>query len=137
MRNRTNNSRVVYIDLLKDSQEATEGAGAYRYRSVGPDYVADVGAKLEGLTVLSTIHNITANWAMQVQAEYSNDGRLWSPFAANLVTLNANGNNVSAEYTTLTDFGRYIRFQVGVTDAGAIENANVTLAVALRFYQGV
>ena len=35
------------------------------------------------------------------------------------------------------DFGRHIRFQLGITDAGAIEKANVTLSVALRFYEGV
>ena len=129
--------RVVIVELLKDSQEATEGAGAYRYRHLGPDQISEIGGKLQGITVLSTISNITANFAMQVQAMYSNDGRTWTAFAANLVTLNANGNNVSAEYTTLTDFGRHIRFQIGTTDAGAIENANITLAVALRFYEGV
>ena len=133
---RGSGSRVVIVDLLHDSQEATEGAGAYRYRNVGPDEIRDVGGRLEGVTVMSTISNITANWAMQVQAQYSNDGRSWTPFAANLTTLNANGNYVSAEYTTLTDFGRHIRFQVGVTDGGAIENAIATVSVALRFYQG-
>jgi hypothetical protein len=128
--------RVVVIDLLKDSVEVTEGAGAYRFRNVGPDMICDVGAKLEGVTVMSTISNITAAWAAQVQAQFSNDGRTWTPFAAVLVTLNANGNVVSNEYTTLTDFGRHIRFQVGTTDGGAIERANLTLSVALRFYQG-
>ena len=89
------------------------------------------------MTVFSAINNITAKWAMQVQAQFSNDGNLWSPFAANVAgPLNANGDVVSAEYTTLIDFGRHIRFQVGVTDAGAIESANVTLSVALRYSQG-
>ena len=130
-------SRVVTIDLLKDSPEVTEGAAAYRYRNVGPDMISEVGGRLEGITAMTTISNITANFAMQVQAQYSNDGRTWTNFAGNIVgPLNANGNNVGAEYTTLTDFGRHIRFQIGTTDAGAIEKANVTLAVALRFYQG-
>ena len=96
-------SRVVVIELLKNSQEATEGAAAYRYRAVGPDFIADVGGKLQGVTCFTTINNITANFAMQIQAQFSNDGNLWSPFAANLDgPLNANGNIVSNEYTTLT-----------------------------------
>jgi hypothetical protein len=39
--------RVVIIELLKNSQEATEGAAAYRYHAVGPDMVMDVGGRLE------------------------------------------------------------------------------------------
>lgn len=38
--------RVQVIEVLKDSQEVTEGAAAYRYRNVGPDYIANVGGRL-------------------------------------------------------------------------------------------
>lgn len=129
--------RVQIIELLKDSQEVTAGAASYKYRNVGPDMIVDVGGKLESITVFSTISNISANFAVQVQAQYSNDGRIWTAFAANVEgPLNANGNAISTEYKTLTDFGRYLRFQVGITDAGATETATLTLSVALRYYQG-
>jgi hypothetical protein len=39
--------RVVILELLKNSQESTEGGAAYRYRAVGPDYIADLGGRLE------------------------------------------------------------------------------------------
>jgi hypothetical protein len=129
--------RVVVIELLKDHQEVTDGSAAYVWRPVGPDYVADVGGRLEAITVFTTLKNVSANFAMKMQAQYSNDGRTWTDFAADLTgALSSNGNAVSSAYTTLTDFGRHVRFQLGTADSGASEFCNVSVAVALRFYQG-
>ena len=53
MRTRTPNGdggrrggRVQSIELQKNSQLITEGGAAYRYHAVGPDFIANVGGRL-------------------------------------------------------------------------------------------
>ena len=130
-------SRVVIIELCKDKHELTDGTGNYRYRPIGPDSIPGVGGRLQGITVFAALGDVSANFAAKLTASYSNNGgRTWTDFAADVAgPWIATGQSVSSEYTTLTDFGRSIRFQLQTDDAGSIEHAILTISVALRFYE--
>ncbi len=130
-------SALSGVGLLRDLHAVTDGSAAFVWRPVGPAMIKDVGGRIEGITVYATLDNISANFALKLQGQYSNDGRTWTTFAADIVgPITADGNDVSSEYTTLTDFGRHLRFQLGTSDLGAVEHCDVTVSVALRFYQG-
>ena len=125
--------RIVTLDLVTDSLEATMGAGAYRWRQVG-DTLTDIGQRLEGITVHTKLADRTANFSFKLRGTWSLDGISWNVFAADLVTVAANGQSITAEYTTRTDFGRQIRFEFGTSDAGAVEHGTCSVVVALKFY---
>ena len=131
----TSGQRVVTLDLVNDSLEATMGAGAYRWRQVG-DTLIDVGQRLEGITVHTRLADRTANFAFRLRGTWSLDGTSWNVFSADFVTVSANGQSITAEYATRTDFGRMIRFEFGTTDTGAVEHGICSVVVALKFYDG-
>ncbi len=133
---KSNGQRVVLLDLLAESHEVTLAQAAYKWRQIG-DILAEAGPRLEGITVHTKLSDVTANFAFKVKGRWSLDGEDWTDFAADLAgPINANGSAITSEYTTLTDFGRYIRFELGTTDGGAVEHGIVSVMIALRFYQG-
>ncbi|MFH1464908.1 MAG: hypothetical protein ABIO70_11040 [Pseudomonadota bacterium] len=128
--------RVVILDLVEDSHEVTMGAGGYKYRPVS-DILVDVGPRMEGLTCHYKLADATANFKVKLRATWSIDGLNWEVFSGDIMSeVTADSQGVGTEYTTKTDFGRRIRFELGTCDNGAVEHGIVNVAVALRFYQG-
>ena len=128
--------RVVLLDLLTDAHEVTLGQNSTKWRQVG-DILEDVGPRVEGITVHTKLQSRTANFSFKLRGSWSLDGVTWNTFAGELTpAIATDGAAISNEYTTKTDFGRHIRFELGTADTAAIEHGIVSVMVALRFYQG-
>ncbi|MFH1466205.1 MAG: hypothetical protein ABIO70_17605 [Pseudomonadota bacterium] len=128
--------RVVILDLVEDSHEVTMGAGGYKWRPVS-DILVDVGPRMEGLTCHYKLADATANFKFQLRGTWSVDGMNWETFSSDLmIEATSDSQVVETEYTTKTDFGRRIRFELGTSDTGTVQHGVVTIAVAQRFYQG-
>jgi hypothetical protein len=92
---------------------------------------------IEGITTHYKLADATANFKFKLRGTWSIDGLNWEVFTSDLMSeVTADDQGISSEYTTKTDFGRRIRFELGTRDGGAVEHGVVTVAVALRFYQG-
>jgi len=128
--------RIVLLDLVTDSHEVTLGQNASRWRQVS-DILEDCGPRLEGITVHTKLADMTANFSFKLRGSWSLDGITWTNFSTELAgPIATNGSAISSEYTTKTDCGRHIRFELGTGDTGTVEHGMVSVMVALRFYQG-
>lgn len=128
--------RVAVMPLLDRKDYVTRGAGATVVLIVMPMTLRGFGPQLAGITIHARTENTTTNFKWEWRAQWSFDGESWVDFSGNLIgTQTGDGQVVSAEYTTHTDFGLYIRFVLGLQDSGAVEAGTVSAVAALRFQE--
>ncbi len=126
---------VRMVTLFKERLFTTNGTGSYVLVRVSPKQLENIGPFLDGIIAYAICRDKSANFEFKLIGEWSNDGETWSAFGGDIVpATTANGQVVSANYTTAQDFGLYVRFLVGVkpSTGTAIETGVLTLALGLQ-----
>jgi hypothetical protein len=126
--------RVVMLDLLTDSHETTLAQNEYTWRNIS-EILEDVGPRLEAVTVHYKLAEKSNAFAFKVTLAWSLDGETWNTTDV-LAEVGTAKQGIGEEFTSTDKFGRLMRFQLGTTDGGSVEQGIVSVIVALRFYQG-
>ena len=126
-------SSVDMIELCNRQLFVTAGT-SYVYSYVGP-VLADVGPNISEIVAHYGGQSFGTGFDFTITAEWSPDGQGWINFSGPIATgITAATSAISTPTTTRTDFGRYIRFRVGVKDGGTVTSGTVSVMVALRRY---
>jgi hypothetical protein len=94
-----------------------------------------LGPQLESLAVHSFGESFGSGFQWRVQGQYSLNGIDYADFASDVVSgVSAEGNAISAAYTTVTDFGLHLRFRIGcqATAGGTAGILSAVLSCKLR-----
>lgn len=128
-------ARIDIYNLLNQSAEVTQGAGATpTYRQIGPVY-HNIGPHLEDLVIHAELENKTTNFKYRVAGEYSYDGVNWQSFSSDVLTeQTSNGYVVGAAFNTRTDLGMHVRFKLGLADTGSQEQGDLSISVAFKYW---
>jgi hypothetical protein len=65
--------------------------------------------------------------------DFSFDGYTWTQGNSILPEQTSDGYYLSPEFTTVANFGRFIRISLGVDDAGAAKSARFTILTYFKF----
>ena len=126
---------VRMVPLCKERLFNTNGTGSYVLIRVGPQQVWGIGPLLDGIIVYATLRDKSANFEYKVVGEWSNDGETWTAFGADIIgPTTANGQVVSAKFSTALDFGLYVRLLVAVkpTTGTTIETGVLSLTAGFQ-----
>lgn len=125
---------VILVELCLDRQFTTPGTSTFVAYQTGP-VITGIGPQIEDIVIHAIGRNFTANFAYKVTAEYSYNGKAWTAFSTDVLPVqSASGNKIGAAFTTRTNFGLQIRFQIEVTDSGASEVGELSITAAIRLF---
>ncbi len=127
---------AMEFELERDRKldSAGAGAGTWTPYQLGPTFEG-VGMHLDQIVAhLLTEERTGAAISYRVGIEKSYDGVVFVAGGYVIPAQNNLGYTISNAYTTRTDFGRYFRFVVELSDAGAVESAKFSLCMHLKFW---
>ena len=90
------------------------------------------GAYVESITAHVLVDDYSGAFTYKITGEYSVDGVTWTAFSGDVLSqqqITGTGNDIGTAYTTVTDFGLRLRFNLEVK--GSTGGAGATLTVAL------
>lgn len=127
---------AMEVELERDRYFESAGAGGGTWASfqLGPTF-ENVGMHLDQIVVHLLLENrSSANISYRVGIEKSYDGVVFVAGGFVLPAQNNVGYTITGAYTTRTDFARFFRFVLELTDAGAVESAKFSLCAQLKFW---
>ena len=128
----TGESSVDTVELCSRRLFGTTDDTNYIYSLVGPVLV-DVGPNIQEIVAHWKGESFGSGFTFQIAAEWSFDGEQWEAFTGALASgITSPTPDISSPYTTRTDFGRYIRFKIGVKHVTASTTGTLSVFVALR-----
>ncbi len=124
---------VAQVELVQRRTLKSDGTSSWTYWVIGPVFQG-LGPRLDHIVVHIVCDNRSSgNLTFIVRVQRSYNGLDWQD-GSNIISTSAEGYSVSAEYSTRTDFGLFTRFQIGLTDVGAVEQGTFSAPAALKFW---
>ena len=127
---------VIEVELERDRklESAGAGGGTWQTYQLGPTFEG-VGMHVDQIVGhLLLEERSSANISYRLGLEVSYDGLVFVAGGFVIPAQNNVGYTVSSAYTTRTDFARYFRFVLQLTDAGAVESAKFSVCVQLKLW---
>ena len=127
---------VIEVELERDRflESAGAGGGTWQTYQLGPTFDG-VGMHLDQIVGHLLLEERTgAGISYRLGIEKSYDGVIFVAGGYVIPAQNTVGYTISSAYTTRTDFARYFRFVVELSDAGAVESGKFSLCVHLKFW---
>ncbi len=133
-RPKTNATEII---LAESEKVSSTGGGATNWDEFDLGPILELSPHLESIMIhLLQEHRSSANLKHRVRLYRSFDGVTWVPtLSADLIaSQNTQGDTISAEYSTRTSFGRYMKITLGLEDDGTAYNAEFSITAHLKFW---
>jgi len=127
---------AIEVDLERDRYLASAGAGGGSWQTyqLGPTFEG-VGMHLDQIVAHLLLEERSgAGISYRLGIEKSYDGVVFGAGGFVIPAQNTVGYTISNAYATRTDFARYFRFVVELSDGGAVESGKFSLCVQLKFW---
>ncbi len=123
--------RTSFLKAFEARVFQTTGGGAVpTYFPVTEAF--EVNGALEALQIHALCTQRSANFKYRFRIGYSFDNVVWLWGSDVLGEQTALGYVIGSWFTTATEFGRYIRLEIGLADTGAVEEGTLYLSAALK-----
>lgn len=127
---------AIEVELERDRyfESAGAGGGTWQTYQLGPTFEGMAPHLDQIVAHLLLEERSSANISYRLGLSRSYDGVVFAAAGFVIPAQNNVGYTTSAAYTTRTDFGRYFRFVLELTDTGAVESAKFSLCAHLKFW---